>query len=143
MDAHVVITRPEAIAQGLDRYFTGKPCCHGHASERYVTSGQCIHCMRLASKGELIPRREKPPTAPSTLDGFTPEPGYWPDDGGKRRVPIYDHMHLAGEPPRLVRRVGWVSCLSPYSRHFPHRFFSPDVVKVRMCSGCKNRVDSV
>lgn len=29
------------------RYNTGKPCIHGHRSERYVTSGQCVKCTAL------------------------------------------------------------------------------------------------
>jgi hypothetical protein len=38
-------TRREAIALGLTRYFTGKPCKNGHVSER-ATSGGCILCRR-------------------------------------------------------------------------------------------------
>lgn len=40
-----IITRQEAIAQGLRHYFTGKPCRHGHMSARYVTSG-CVECAK-------------------------------------------------------------------------------------------------
>lgn len=39
-----IITRKEAIEQGLKRYFTGKPCKHGHVSERYVGGGRCCYC---------------------------------------------------------------------------------------------------
>lgn len=38
------ITRREAKEQGLKRYFTGKPCKHGHISERYTRCGGCIKC---------------------------------------------------------------------------------------------------
>ena len=34
----------EATALGLTRYFTGKPCKHGHLSERYTSTGQCVEC---------------------------------------------------------------------------------------------------
>lgn len=38
------MTRSEAKAQGLKRYFTGKPCKRGHVSERRVSTGICLHC---------------------------------------------------------------------------------------------------
>lgn len=38
------LTRSEAKAQGLTRYFTGKPCKHGHVEERIVSSGACMAC---------------------------------------------------------------------------------------------------
>jgi hypothetical protein len=68
------------------------------------------------------------------MDGFDCEPVSWPDDGGAKRVPIYDRN---GRQPRLVRKIGWVNCLGRFSRDTPHRIFSPDVVKVRMCTRCK------
>ncbi|QJB21871.1 endonuclease VII [Xanthomonas phage FoX2] len=40
-----VISRAEAKAQGLKRYFTGKPCKRGHVVERLV-SGDCVECIR-------------------------------------------------------------------------------------------------
>jgi hypothetical protein len=38
--------REQAMALGLKRYFTGKPCKHGHIAERYVSSGMCLECSR-------------------------------------------------------------------------------------------------
>lgn len=40
-----LVTRAEAKAQGLPRYFTGKQCVHGHLSERRA-AGTCIICAR-------------------------------------------------------------------------------------------------
>lgn len=40
-------TRAEALALGLSRYFTGKPCKHGHVAERSVSSRSCVECLRL------------------------------------------------------------------------------------------------
>lgn len=41
-----IITRDEAKSSGLMYYHTGNPCKHGHDSERYAKSGQCVQCMR-------------------------------------------------------------------------------------------------
>jgi 5-methylcytosine-specific restriction endonuclease McrA len=38
--------RAAAISGGLKRYFTGKPCKHGHVSERYASTGGCVECSR-------------------------------------------------------------------------------------------------
>jgi 5-methylcytosine-specific restriction endonuclease McrA len=42
-----LVSRAEAKAAGLKRYFSGKPCPRGHISERYSTKGTCIACLRL------------------------------------------------------------------------------------------------
>lgn len=39
-----VISRREAHAQGLKRFYTGEPCKRGHDSERFTSSGACIAC---------------------------------------------------------------------------------------------------
>jgi hypothetical protein len=41
------ITRMEAARKGLMRYFTGKPCAHGHIAERYVVSMACLQCNKV------------------------------------------------------------------------------------------------
>ncbi len=43
------ITRNEAKALGLKRYFTGEPCKHGHISERRVCDYSCIECKKITS----------------------------------------------------------------------------------------------
>jgi hypothetical protein len=39
-----IITRAQAKVRGLTRYFSGRPCCHGHVAERYVCNYRCIEC---------------------------------------------------------------------------------------------------
>lgn len=41
-----IVTRPEAKAAGLLRYFTGVPCDHGHIAERLTSSGGCFDCSK-------------------------------------------------------------------------------------------------
>ena len=46
-----IISRQEAVAKGLKRFFTGVPCKHGHVCERYVgTSLECVECNRLSKQ---------------------------------------------------------------------------------------------
>lgn len=42
-----IASRKKARAQGLERYYTGKPCKHGRYAERSVRSGMCAECQRL------------------------------------------------------------------------------------------------
>lgn len=44
-----ILSRKDAAFSGLPRFFTGKPCKYGHLSERYVTTGACIQCLRAFS----------------------------------------------------------------------------------------------
>ena len=41
------LTRQEALAIGYVHYYTGKPCKHGHDSERYTKCRKCVACNRL------------------------------------------------------------------------------------------------
>lgn len=41
-----VITRQEAIAQGLKYYFTGLACKYGHVDKRRLDNGECMECAR-------------------------------------------------------------------------------------------------
>lgn len=43
----VPVTRAEAKEVGKKRYFTGKPCRHGHISERRVVGAACVECIKL------------------------------------------------------------------------------------------------
>lgn len=43
-------TRAEALALGVTRYFTGKPCKNGHITERTVLCGRCTECHRNWSR---------------------------------------------------------------------------------------------
>lgn len=66
---------------------------------------------------------------PQGLGHDLEEPEAWAWDGGKRREPVLDHNF---RPPRVVRSVGWrccMKCAKPY--------FSQDVIRQRMCDGCR------
>lgn len=44
------LVRLKGELAGDIRYNSGKPCIHGHPSDRYVTSGQCIRCTTIQRK---------------------------------------------------------------------------------------------
>lgn len=56
-----LVTRDQAVAQGLKRYFTGEPCSRGHISERHVSSKACLECAKenMAHFREVNPERAK------------------------------------------------------------------------------------
>lgn len=56
-----LIKRKEAVALGLKRYRTGKPCPQGHLDERYVSGKGCVACNRnaVAVKRKANPVIEK------------------------------------------------------------------------------------
>jgi hypothetical protein len=45
-----IISRAEAMALGLKRYFTGKQCPHGHTAERFVSTFACVDCLKTKTK---------------------------------------------------------------------------------------------
>lgn len=44
------ITRADAQAKGLKRFFTGEPCMRGHIAERQTTNGRCFECSKQTSR---------------------------------------------------------------------------------------------
>lgn len=50
--AHTIISRKDARALGLNRFFTGRPCKRGHICERKVTSQNCIECHNAAERSK-------------------------------------------------------------------------------------------
>ena len=38
------VSAKEALRLGLSRYFTGRPCIHGHIAERLACNGTCVIC---------------------------------------------------------------------------------------------------
>ena len=53
------ISREEAYSKGEIFYFTGKPCKHGHISERLVKGGACRTCKNLSGQKHREENRDK------------------------------------------------------------------------------------
>lgn len=45
-----LVTKIAAKENGLKRFFTGKPCRHGHTTERRVSDGRCYGCVLLKDR---------------------------------------------------------------------------------------------
>ena len=43
-------SQSEALRQGVTYYFTGKPCKHGHLSERFAKNKNCRECLRIRNR---------------------------------------------------------------------------------------------
>jgi hypothetical protein len=54
-----IISRAEAKAQGLKRYFTGEPCKHDHVSERMVSDTLCLFCKRIREARQWKQKQDK------------------------------------------------------------------------------------
>jgi 5-methylcytosine-specific restriction endonuclease McrA len=54
-----IVTRAEALAHGLPRWFAGKPCKRSHISERRTSDGVCIACVHLLSSAWKAANRDK------------------------------------------------------------------------------------
>lgn len=59
-----IITRKDAKTAGLTKYFTGKPCSHGHVSQRNTASGMCCQCASEQAKAKRRARGLKGPHRP-------------------------------------------------------------------------------
>ena len=54
-----IISKEEAKEFGLQDYFTGIPCKHGHISKRSVAWGKCVECNNGHSKAQYESDPEK------------------------------------------------------------------------------------
>ncbi len=52
-------SRKKALAEGLARYFTGKPCKHGHVAQRYTRNRGCVRCRNESARRWVAQNPEK------------------------------------------------------------------------------------
>jgi hypothetical protein len=50
--------RAKAKAEGKVRYFTGRPCKHGHVAERMVVNGHCVECLSIKQANKRVENPE-------------------------------------------------------------------------------------
>ena len=54
-----LLSRKDALSQGLKHYFTGKPCKHGHLSKRFASTGNCVACSQIYGKALSTEQKER------------------------------------------------------------------------------------
>lgn len=70
-----LITREDAHAAGLVRFFTGRPCRRGHVAVRFVSNGACTACLSYKRMpGADAPNMARPPTGYPFPRGVAPTP---------------------------------------------------------------------
>lgn len=67
------LSRSEALARGLIRYFTGKPCKRGHVAERQVSNGSCAMCDREVQRAWQRANPDKARTYTRAWETANPE----------------------------------------------------------------------
>ncbi|TIQ28740.1 MAG: hypothetical protein E5X48_31010 [Mesorhizobium sp.] len=58
----IVLTRKEAAASGLSRFYTGLLCREGHRAERFVGNRQCVVCNALKARQRECQRGFREPS---------------------------------------------------------------------------------
>jgi hypothetical protein len=110
-----IISREEARQKGLVRYYTGKPCKHGHICERFTKSMHCLECGKVRSKKyvQQNPERRKQTLTNYAIQNYDSDklrrrkfvedrlaenPNYWKDKWQKQKT------KLLQDPERYERR---------------------------------------
>ena len=84
------ITRSEAKAAGLKRYYTGKPCPHGHVAERQTSDGGCCKCKRERGVKWYADNRDKACALSRRHRAANPE-----------KVRVYNARYRLGNPEKV------------------------------------------
>lgn len=101
-----IITREEAIARGLTRYFTGEPCAQGHIAERHVVAGRCHECVlkyralyRDSGKAAKWTRKYQ-----ASAKGKVVQDRYRSSERAKQLRKEYQEAYAATEHGRAIKR---------------------------------------
>ena len=70
----LIISRKDALAQGLKFYFTGKPCSNGHVCERDVAEWRCLECRKAKAARKY--QREAPERSAKKRERYATDPEY-------------------------------------------------------------------
>ena len=88
MTERQIITRAEAKALGLKRYFTGKPCKHEHVAERQVSNGKCVECH--AEYDNSPERKAEKATYHASTEGKAKKAAYFASPASKTKKAEYN-----------------------------------------------------
>lgn len=54
-----ILSRKQAKKQNLSRYYTAKPCKHGHVCERHTSDGHCVECVLKRNRDQYAKHAAK------------------------------------------------------------------------------------
>lgn len=122
-----VITRAQAKALGLSRYFTGKPCKHGHVAERYVVNLHCVDCASIRMAKYYESDRERNAEVRKAWAKNNPE---------KRNAVIQNWRKNNPEKERAIK-----ANRSAQKRQIGGKFTAKDIERMlflqnKMCNAC-------
>ena len=87
------ISRQDSLRRGIKRYYTGKPCKHGHIDSRFTADRKCCTCTRI--------RLEKHLASPQRQEYLQ---SYYLDLAHKQERRDYMKDYLSSERGRKARR---------------------------------------
>lgn len=105
-----VISRVEARASGLKRFFTGAPCQNGHSAERLVSNGFCVECRRRVwekfknTHPERVAENKAIQNERSTKNGYFSD--YYAKNAEKRKAQSR-HWYDANKKRALDAQKDW------------------------------------
>lgn len=124
--ANIIISRTDALSQGLKRYFTGKPCKHGHLAERWASMGACVECTRLSSnaphvRGPINEKRMADRRAAREARG--PKPRSAAKAAGLTRYSTGKPCSRGHVAERLVATRQCVECLKGHQAEYREKYW--------------------
>ena len=125
-------TRADAIAQGAEFYFTGKPCKNGHLVPRHA-SGNCPECLKLSHRRRTNNYADwmlKAKKANAKARGI--EFSLQPED-----IVIPDKCPVLGIPIKAFMSKGNIGNSPSIDRIDPSKGYTPD--NIRIISNRANR----
>jgi hypothetical protein len=134
-DLPPIMTRAQAKAAGLSRYFSGEPCVNGHVCERNVSDAHCMDCNRDRDAARYPDRRD-------AQNAY--HKARWPDrrdaDNARRR----EQLGLVNGPrmPTKSRRLKDAAIAAGLTRYFDgvpcvHGHIAERTVSKGGCCECK------
>jgi hypothetical protein len=97
-----VISKTEALREGLPRYFTGKPCSHGHVAEKLTRNSHCVECEAERGTPKTAARRKE------YREGLRADPVRWARHQEKRKAYLRDTRAHIERVVKAARQAGKV-----------------------------------
>lgn len=125
----LLVSRAEAIALGLSRYFTGEPCDGRHTAERYASTRHCVQCVakraerrkeerwaRRAARNALRTKPRRAKWRPGRDDPRYPGPRGEALAAGLTRYSIGSACSRGHNGERMVSNGRCVTCVADASK---------------------------